>query len=185
MRPSTHACRSSDLDTPADVAGVSKRDVKVSCAVGSGIWSALAEVAQAATPTLSNMKIREGRNGIGRYPVRRVARPCSGGGLAADKPVTYAIVRSTRCGRRTTLRVGSGDHPLRRCQANRCDLRPTSVWFGRCRYGCAPNLATSVAGGQDFRSAEPMPRATPGGAGALTLGLESLHYGRRTLRGCA
>jgi len=25
-----------------------------------------------------------------------------------------------------------------------------------------------------------MPRATPGGAGALTLGLESLYYGRRT-----
>jgi hypothetical protein len=57
MRPSTHACRSSDLDTPATSAGVSKRDVTVSCAVGSGIWSALAEVAQAATPTLSNMKI--------------------------------------------------------------------------------------------------------------------------------
>lgn len=28
-----------------------------------------------------------------------------------------------------------------------------------------------------------MRRATPGGAGALTLGLESLHYGRHSLRG--
>jgi len=84
MRPSTHACRSSDLDTPATSAGVSKRDVTVSCAVGSGIWSASAEVAQAATPTLSNMKIPkvETASDATRFEWHGLLRRGSGSGQA-------------------------------------------------------------------------------------------------------